>query len=376
MLPKGGFRSHSHRRPHIRIERSAKFPSLTPRVTRFLKTALGGQTLDDIESPNTRRVDFSCLRGLVAIEVKSLNEPPNARIQNVVDEQVLRGDWPQFLGPAPLESFIRKTHDPAETSHKMAERIGRAIQNHLKKADKQLAAHASNHPRPNLVRLVFLLDEDHEEYTPDMAAFTINQFFLRRDDKSEPRYKHIDATIYLTERYATYSQGRLTFPVLALKNDPSLFLPWKASVIHFVLARWAAWNASPLFFASNDSSDSFQQIFDVPAQMSRGEQWRLDYARRQYMTSFSTESLREKFDEHVVHSVLFAAKHAPARISQVEFAASQAVFAGVVFEMSKRAITADDFRLDPDRIVKAAIRMKLSLETAYWVAKVASNGPP
>jgi hypothetical protein len=58
----------------MRIERTWQVKRLTPRLERFFVEALGGQALDDIQQATVRKVDYKCLDGLLAIELKSLGQ--------------------------------------------------------------------------------------------------------------------------------------------------------------------------------------------------------------------------------------------------------------------------------------------------------------
>ena len=42
----------------MRIERTGKIEALTPRMERFIVEALGGKSLDEIQSHGTRRADY------------------------------------------------------------------------------------------------------------------------------------------------------------------------------------------------------------------------------------------------------------------------------------------------------------------------------
>ena len=182
----------------MRIERRGIIEPITPRFTKFLVEALAGQSLDDVQAPSERRADYSCLRGLVAIELKSLEEEASERLSNVMDDLRKREDWPEFYGAWPVNSVLANLDHDAETvKQKIVERIGRAIVNHLKKANKQLLAHSETYPRKNVVRLVVLINEDHDIYDPATATSVIEKE-LTRMDGSQSRYESIDAVMYCT----------------------------------------------------------------------------------------------------------------------------------------------------------------------------------
>src|SRR6056297_2378952 len=95
----------------MRVERRGGVERLTPRVERFLIEALRGISMDEAKSSEARRVDYSCLNGLVAVEIKSLEEDPSGRLNNLTDELREREDWPTFLGSVPIKSIVNQLED-------------------------------------------------------------------------------------------------------------------------------------------------------------------------------------------------------------------------------------------------------------------------
>ncbi|WP_145953437.1 hypothetical protein [Oceaniglobus indicus] len=113
----------------MRVERKGHVQKLTPLVERFLVEALRGVCLDDPENSEQRRVDYSCLSGLLAIEIKSLEDDASERMNNLTDELRKRDDWPVFLGSAPMQSFVRHLEDSEQVERKVLDRMGRAVKN-------------------------------------------------------------------------------------------------------------------------------------------------------------------------------------------------------------------------------------------------------
>lgn len=120
---------------------------LSPRIEKFIVERLGGLLLDEIQGSEERRADYVCLRGLLAVEIKSLEDDGSERLDNLLEELRSAPDWPIFLGSAPMQSFIDNTDDPEAVGHKVMGRVGRGILNPLKKANRQLKAHAKAFPR-------------------------------------------------------------------------------------------------------------------------------------------------------------------------------------------------------------------------------------
>lgn len=349
----------------MRVERSGHVRKLTPIVERFLVKALRGVSLDDPESSEDRRVDFSCLGGLISIEIKSLEDDASERMSNLTDELRERDDWPVFLGSAPVQSFIKHLEDSEKVERKVFDRIGRAIKNHIHKANKQLEAHSASHPRTNTVRLVFLINEDHEIYNPHTVAFIVQRLLLR-EEKGALLYPNIDAVIFKSERHVTALGHQIAFPIVSIEGQPIENAIWKRDVIDLILKRWGKWNGRPVHHA-DESSMHFDTVDHIPEKMKQYEKWELDYRRNRYMKDFTNEELRNRFDEIMAVSTLKFVKGSPERPVDEAVTWSMSSMSHIMLEMGWRGTPVTDFPQDPKRLAKAAKRLRLSEAAVKWL---------
>lgn len=261
----------------MRIERTGEVAPLTPRVTRFIEEALAGISLDDPASANDMRPDYLCLGGRLVIELKTLAEDGSDRMDNLVDELRQRDDWPMFLGSAPMQAFIDNTCDPEGVGRRVLERLGRGVLNHLKKANRQLEAHTRTSTAKNLVRMMLLVNEDHESCDPHTVAYVL-WHALRRVRDGEPLYGDVDLVVYMTERHAQVVDGLLTFPTIIVEGSSCWEHGWKPGFGALFVERWARWNGHPLKGFAGDPAE-FSTIEHVPDQAPLHERWQLEYRR-------------------------------------------------------------------------------------------------
>lgn len=348
----------------MRIERKGKVARLTPRLERFFVEALGGVALDDLQHDEARKADFKCLNGLLAIELKSLEKDGSERMDNLTDELRERADWPIFLGSAPMQSFLQHIEEPEAVKRQIVDRIGRAIKNHMRKADKQLAAHELAFPCENVVKLMALANEDHEIYDPEMVAYIV-QHLLQRHEEGSPLYPHIDAVIFLSERHAATVQQQVAFPILCIEGQSIDQTSRKRDVTELFLVRWAKWNGVPLYQA-DPRKQKFSTIEHIPEQMRRYEQWELDYRRNPYMRVFSEEQVRERFDELICVSLLAFIKGSPLKPDQKAIMWSMSSMSHMMLEMGRRGIPVTKFQYGPERLAAAARRLGLPPEVVSW----------
>jgi hypothetical protein len=301
---------------------------------------------------------------LLAIELKSLEEDASERIDNLTDELREREDWPQFLGSAPIQSFLKHIDKPEEIKRRFVERLGRAIKNHIHKANKQLAAHEADFARKNMVKVIVLANEDHEIYDPEMVAYIV-QHLLLRNENGAPLYPHVDAVIFLSERHAAPVNQKIAFPIVCIEGASIEYALWKRDVTELFLVRWAAWNGVPLYHA-DPRKQKFSTIDHVPEQMKRYEQWELDYRRNPYMHAFTHEQLRERFDEMTCISTLAFIKGAPLKPDQRAIMWSMSSMSHMMLEMGWRGVPVTQFQYEPERMAAAAQRLRLPQNVVDW----------
>ena len=337
---------------------------LTPRLERFFVEALGGKALDEIQHAEARRADFKCFRGLLAIELKSLKEDGSERLENLSDELSKRPDWPIFYGSVPIQSILKHVREPERVKRRFAERIGRAIKDHIRKANKQLAAHEAAFPRKNMVKVVVLANEDHEIYHPETVASFVHHLLMRRE-KGRLLYPHIDAIVFISERHATLFNQDIALPIVSIESPSIKDSVWKGDVIEALITRWSEWEGVPLYH-SDFRKEKFSTIEHVPERMKRHENWGLDYRRRPYMSNFTDEQLRERFDEAFCISSLAFHIHAPFKPNHDAIDWSMVTISHLTLEMGWRGIPVTQFKYIPERLATAAKRLGLPKNAVAW----------
>ena len=323
-------------------------------------------------APLAKRLGLPCrCSGLFAIELKSLDEDASKRRDNLMDELRERPDWPLFYGAVPMEAFLKNIDQPEPIRRRIAERIGRAIENHLHKANKQLAAHEATFPRKNMVKAVVLVNEDHEVYDPQMVAYTV-QHLLRREENGTPLYPNIDAVIYLSERHATTMNGLIGFPMLLVEGASMETASWKREVTDLFLERWGRWNGIPTFQA-DPRAQKFDPIDHIPKTLSRQELWELEYRRNPYMAKFTNEQVRERFDEVICITSLAFIRDAPLKPPRKAIEWSMMSMSHLILEMGRRAMPITECQHDPARLAAAARRLRMPRQAVTWLERLESD---
>lgn len=322
-----------------RIERSGPVERLTPRVEAFLRERLGAVSLDE-DGDVEKRPDYVCLKGLVAVEIKSLETDPSGRLDNAVEPEKASEAWPVFFGQWPIESVLKHLPDGERVNRKLIDRLGRTLVSHVKKANDQLGQHAARAGRRNLVRLLVLLNEDHPEYTPEIVSFLIHRELARTSPDGHQRNNQIDAVIYISDRHAAPTASDLCLPIIVLYNEDIALWPWKENIVDFILGRWADWNGVPVLQAEpeNVALADFVAAEHIPDEMARHEAWALEYRRRPYMRSWTDENVRNLWDHIMLLSLLWGHVSSPIKVPKEGFIQAMERFTHALEEAARRGL--------------------------------------
>lgn len=352
----------------IYIERTGEIEPLTPRLEQYIVEALAGRSLDEIHSHEARRIDYVCLDGKLAIEIKTLEGDPTDRLNNLTEEFRRRSDWPAFFGSAPMESFLKNTEDPEGLRKKVIDRVGRAIFTHLRKANKQLHAHSEDFPEPKSARMVLLVNEDHASYDPHTVGYILFNA-LRRKENGEYIFNYIDGVAFLTERHGQVIDGRMAFPVMMVEGPSIGRDPWKSEVLQQFLRGWPAWNDVPLHIV--DPKDANSSVIDPIAKSGTVQElWHIEYRRNPYLRSMSYERLHDRFDEISLQVMLETLKSSPLRLGHDALMMLMEMWSHMLLEINQRGIPITNFNPTAEREIAAAYRLNLRPNVVRWVMDI------
>ena len=352
----------------MRIERTGNPKPLTPHLIRFLKQELKAKSLDE-NGIEEKHPDFICGRGLLVIEIKSLVDDGKERLENLRQELEDRPDWPHFYGQVPFESIIKNLKDPVPVRRRLAERAGRTIVQHLRKADKQFAAHHKMFPRKNAFRFVILVNEDCPLYAPLYVGETVSRALVLKQN-GQFRFRNIDCVLYLTERHLSEVNGRIAVPVLSIEG-PSMFTePWKGEIVEWFQSKWARWNDSPYYHCTRQSFPRFEAAVDVPENMKRHEAWRLEYQRNPYLRPWPHAQLQCRYEDVFLVFICMFLKSSPLKFSKQELHESTEEWTHFLEEVNARGIPMDQFDHGLESMKRAAARRGCSNALCEWLDKV------
>jgi hypothetical protein len=307
------------------------------------------------------------------VEIKTLEGAPDERMDRAIKERALAGDWPTFLGTWPISSVLKHLPDAPEFLEKLIERLSRPIVTHLKKGNSQLESYNNDSVRNRSVSILILINDDHPEYDPD-AVGTILSRELEKTKNGLPRYDHIDAIIYLSERHAFDSGSHIAFPAVVAEGRVSSEQNiWKLDVVYFVTQRWASWLGRPFQGVADQGDISFTEVEPVPEQMHRHERWSLEYRRNRYMETWDDDRIRDEWDIVTVGGLLAFHKYPPIQLPPAAIEALLVKLTHLRDEAAIRGLSLDYFKPDGDRLRAAAASLPFGAAVADWVIQELSH---
>lgn len=330
---------------------------------------MAGIPLDDVVDPQHTKADYSCLDGQMVVEIKTLEDDASERVANITDELQKRPDWPIFFGAVPLEACLDNLEGETERIRlDIINRIGRSTIRHLRKANKQLGAHCAKFPRPDTVRVVILINEDHADYDPQTVVYIL-QHELKRWSQGGPELGNIDSVVYLSERHATVEQELLILPIVSVEGYGSKEAPWKEAIVSRLVEAWAAWNGSRVLPLDGHGPE-FEAVDILPEVETISDHWRNEYRRNPSLRPLSFEQLRDAFDEVVVMSLLFGHKDSPRKITPEQAMPIFRRFGDITDELKHRRIPMQKVQQDSERLTIAAQRLGLEADVVRWIEEV------
>ena len=295
----------------MRFERHGGPPDLQQLFKTFVLASLKGRALDDNhlkEASEGRFPDFSCFNDLLLIEMKHLETDQNDRINEVLDEKIVPEEKPLFYGSRDASLVTDKLSNSAEINAAVFSKLSRTIETILRKANKQFEGYRSRHPRKNTVNICTLLNAKLQEYTPEVVVKAVHSK-MKSEQVGEPRFPHIDAVIYISEKhFKALPDGRIAHCIASYEGMGSINNPWKIQFIESIINAWSMFRTGDPLHSDNSDNDvyGFSTVKDIPRRMKKYEVWQLEYQRNPYLNVLTLEQLRVHFHRTMaVNSLAF-----------------------------------------------------------------------
>lgn len=294
------------REQRMLFERKGGAPNLEKDFAWFVKNHLHGRSLDDnrdAEAAQGKFPDFSCLRGLLLLEMKALKEDQGDRVNEVFDKLADPTEKPVFYGKRDSSKILGSLSNGKEIEQKVFDKLTSTISNHLSKADKQFANYRLRTKRKNSVTICVILNSTVMEFSPQTVAAVIQRKMNVIPKAGLPKYYNIDAVVYISEKHVTkLDDNRNAFALVVFHAAGAVEQPWKMQLIDYFAKKWSEERTEGEF--EGTIKQPFTAVEDVPDRISRGDAVRLAYKRNPYMRHLTDAELRVCWNRSVALSIL------------------------------------------------------------------------
>lgn len=275
---------------------------------RMIVEQFQGRALDDnqnIEAAAGKFPDFACFNSLVLIEMKNLEAEQAERLNDIFDKNIDPAERPVFFGERDAKFITDVVTNGEEVIAMVASKLGRTIEKIISKANKQFCDYRGRHPRKNSVNICVILNSTIQEYTPELLGFAIHGK-MKASQPAQPRFSHIDAVIYISEKhFQLLPDGRTAMALLIYDCIGVLNHPWKSPLVQRLVDTWSQTRTGDSVVRGG-TVNGFKAVEDIPDTMKRYEAWQLEYQRNPYLKKLTFENLRVHFNRVVaVNSLAF-----------------------------------------------------------------------
>jgi hypothetical protein len=303
-----------------RVERSGPKPDLEALFTRFVREQLSGVVLDDQAdqlSADGKFPDFACLRDLVLLEMKHLQESQHDKVQQTFKQTAKPEEVPLFFGQMTSDRVLPHLSNADQVTRAISNKVSRTIENLIRTANRQFRNWEANHSRSHRVRICMILNSDILEFSPSLVGWAISRALSLKSDRQQPyRFPYVDGVIYISEKHFTpLPDGRIAHAIGVFVLDTAQASDWKQATMTYITDRWSRWRTGTDPIAAPLGTE-FDVVEDIPPRMKRYQAWELHYRRRPYLRHLPEEQLRALFYRLVLNLPSALAKGDPIKPSK------------------------------------------------------------
>lgn len=166
---------------------SGKGDHLENRVRQFLNAQPYLESIDELELSAEQRAGkkadyFVTAEGRreVVVELKSLRDCMDDKVQMILDEYASQAGWPVVVGTTSIEQVLAHHPRGREVNEHLVAAITSPIENGFRSANRQIRQTKANFGLPRAKGLLVFANGNNEIVTPEIAAYRIWQLWGKR----------------------------------------------------------------------------------------------------------------------------------------------------------------------------------------------------
>jgi hypothetical protein len=327
----------------MRVERTGGPPGLQAHFTEFVLKRLNGRSLDDdapAESAQGKLPDFSCFRDIMLIEMKHLEVDQADRLNATYQNHVAPEEHPFFFGRRSVD--LDKLSNAEEVKRAILSRLAKTLETLLRKANSQFCEYRERHTTKNAVNICVLLNAALTEFSPEIVLRSVHQKMRGAD--GSPRYDHIDAVVYISEKhFQILPDGRLAFAIAIFEHLGVMNHPWKRELLEKLVESWSEYRTGGPSVHQRRHEAQFGSIEDIPSRMRQSDAWRLAYRRNPYLKGLTDRQLKVHFQRCIGQSSINFIRGDWEKLPLEQQTAASRGFSDAIEEINSRQLDMREF---------------------------------
>ncbi len=305
-------------------ERKSKTDSLEDRFLSFLSSLDGAESIDDdvaeIDLEYRERADFLLNGRKIVLEVKSLKDDPEYKVEERLEKHRIREEFPLFYGTRDLKDVLKHLPGGDQINQEVFHALTRSIQGGVEKADRQIASTKESLGLPDACGVVAILNEEIGILSPNVIAFAVQRVLSKKKD-GDLRYRNISYALILNESHVTRVDDQTdAFSIILLEGPCCSNDPAAEKYLDELPGKWSESQAAPLLSMSDPKKFPelhFEQtnsavLNENVGTIRRQDLWRRNYHENRYLESLSDDAyfqhLAMIFDSYAPHMLVGADK--------------------------------------------------------------------
>ncbi len=232
---------------------------LEGRFTRFLKSLPHAEEIDALalakETSGVRRADFFLASRSVILELKALTKDTSHKVDEEMNRQRDRDEFPLFYGERDLQKILDALPDGDEIHRRIYGAITRSVEQAVRSAEEQVSQTRELFRLPNSVGLLVILNESVEVLDPTVVASRVSQL-LTRGRSGRSTAEKLDFVWLIFESHSVQGVGRLrAYPSVLIVGDGGVRYEWYDGFHADLQERWAKFNNAEQIDGGDDIAD-------------------------------------------------------------------------------------------------------------------------
>lgn len=221
--------------------------SLNNRFISFLKSLNGFECIDNLtltdEQKSEDKADFFAENRRIIIELKSLEEDTQKKIDIFLEPHKQRQEYPRYEGKKELGEILSFLPDGEKLNFKIFDKVISPIEGGFRQANKQIRTIKKTFNLPNSQGLLIFFNEKIEFLEPAITRAAIFKTMGKTTLEGDLQFQEINHVLLLSDAHKIVDskQKRNEIPLLDFLN-PFISNPISNDFIDLLWSRWAKYN--------------------------------------------------------------------------------------------------------------------------------------